>query len=94
MSNYITAKTQNVTNTRTRLNKIIQFLKAHRGPHSIHNIRAKTRVDLQKAENLAVKTALQNNEKVTVMGTTFQYRVKISINLIVISLHHYYMKYI
>ena len=55
--------------------KIIQFLKAQRGPHSIHNIRAKTRIDLQKAENLAVKTALQNNEKVTVMGTTFQYRV-------------------
>eukprot|EP00486_Rosalina_sp_Unknown_P013549 CAMPEP_0201580472 /NCGR_PEP_ID=MMETSP0190_2-20130828/47046_1 /ASSEMBLY_ACC=CAM_ASM_000263 /TAXON_ID=37353 /ORGANISM="Rosalina sp." /LENGTH=301 /DNA_ID=CAMNT_0048016571 /DNA_START=25 /DNA_END=930 /DNA_ORIENTATION=- len=78
MSNYITKRTQDVTNTRNRVHKIILFLKNFRGPHSIHNIRAKTRVDLQKAENLAVKTALQSNEKVTVMGTTFQYRPCIS----------------
>ena len=77
MSNYISASTQNVTKTRTQVSKIIRFLKANRRVQSIHTIRARTRIDLQDSKNLAVRKALHNNEKVTVMGSTFQYRVNI-----------------
>eukprot|EP01083_Nonionella_stella_P132807 403817_1 len=78
MSQTISARTQNVTNTRSKVSQIINFLRGDRGPHSIHNIRARTRIDLQKAENVAIKLSLQSNPKVLVSGTTFEYQPTIS----------------
>ena len=74
MAQFITAKTQNVTDARTKVMKIIKFLRDHRGPHSIHHIRNKTKIDLQKAENVNVKQSLKQNEKVLARGTTFEYQ--------------------
>eukprot|EP01083_Nonionella_stella_P014608 41018_1 len=76
--NYITRKTQNVTESRHKVSVIVKFLKLHRGPHSTHNIRAKTGIDLQKSEYLNVKLALQHNTKVLVSGTTFEYQPTVS----------------
>mmetsp|Transcript_56480 Transcript_56480/g.94028 ORF Transcript_56480/g.94028 Transcript_56480/m.94028 type:complete len:298 (+) Transcript_56480:16-909(+) len=70
----ISRETQKNTEIRKRQDRIIKFLAANRGPHSIHNIRSRLRIDLQSPENLAVKDALQMNEKVNAMGNTFEYK--------------------
>eukprot|EP00484_Ammonia_sp_Unknown_P028463 CAMPEP_0197034470 /NCGR_PEP_ID=MMETSP1384-20130603/12584_1 /TAXON_ID=29189 /ORGANISM="Ammonia sp." /LENGTH=302 /DNA_ID=CAMNT_0042464409 /DNA_START=47 /DNA_END=955 /DNA_ORIENTATION=+ len=71
---YISRETQKKTDTRTKVSRIINFLKQHRGPHSIHSIRSKVHIDLQAADNLAVKNALQMNKKVKAIGSTFEYK--------------------
>jgi len=70
----ITRKTQSITESRGKVSKIIKFLAANRGPHSIHNIRRRTNIDLQKSENLNVKLSLQQNKKVYVSGSTLEYQ--------------------
>ena len=81
MSQYnITAKTQSVTNARTKVNQIIRYLKDNRGPHSFNKIRMKTRIDLKAPENLTVLQSLKQNKKVLPSGSTFEYQVSYSIH--------------